>query len=178
MPGLDGFELRRRLQADINAGLVPFIFLTGLDNDALENRATGMDVDDYLEKPIEMRKLLNVADRAIRRARRLRDQAGLTVDRKVTDALKTDIPSRIGPYHVSTLQEVASAGGGDLITHHRGANWTTFLILDVMGHGVQAKIFGYAYTAYLQSILRDSDVSRSPSNILVQLSRLWIGVEC
>lgn len=170
MPGLDGFGLRRRLQADESARLVPFIFLTGLENDALEHQATGLDVDDYLEKPMEMRKLLNVAERAIRRARRLRDQAGFAVDRKVTDALKSDIPARIGPFNISTLQEVASAGGGDLITHYRGSDWTTFLLLDVMGHGVQAKIFGYAYTAYLQSILRDPVASRSPSDVLSQLS--------
>jgi signal transduction histidine kinase len=58
MPGMDGYELCRRVRADPVLGTVPFVLLTCVtDNDS---RAHGLEVgaDDYLFKPIRRRELL------------------------------------------------------------------------------------------------------------------------
>jgi diguanylate cyclase (GGDEF)-like protein len=52
MPGLDGFEVCRRLKADSRTAKIPVIFLTA--RDALSDEARGFDVGgvDYIAKPI------------------------------------------------------------------------------------------------------------------------------
>jgi signal transduction histidine kinase len=58
MPGMDGYELCRRVRADPVLATVPFVLLTCVtDNDS---RAHGLEVgaDDYLFKPIRRRELL------------------------------------------------------------------------------------------------------------------------
>jgi diguanylate cyclase (GGDEF)-like protein len=52
MPGLDGFEVCRRLKADSRTAQIPVIFLTA--RDAMSDEALGFDVGgvDYITKPI------------------------------------------------------------------------------------------------------------------------------
>jgi two-component system NtrC family sensor kinase len=57
MPGIDGYELCRRLRAEPGLTHVPIIMLTSKTGD--ESRITGLEVgaDDYLFKPIRQREL-------------------------------------------------------------------------------------------------------------------------
>src|SRR5512134_947583 len=57
MPGIDGYELCRRLRAEPTLQHVPIIMLTSKTGD--ESRITGLEVgaDDYLFKPIRPREL-------------------------------------------------------------------------------------------------------------------------
>src|SRR5687767_14992172 len=58
MPGIDGYELCRRLRAEPGLANVPIIMLTSKTGD--ESRITGLEVgaDDYLFKPIRQRELI------------------------------------------------------------------------------------------------------------------------
>ncbi len=57
MPGMDGFEVCRRLKADEETRLVPVVFLTGLDS--REARFKGLEVggSDFLNKPFDLVEL-------------------------------------------------------------------------------------------------------------------------
>jgi signal transduction histidine kinase len=57
MPGIDGYELCKRLKADPSLANVPVILLTSKTGD--ESRITGLEIgaDDYLFKPIRPREL-------------------------------------------------------------------------------------------------------------------------
>jgi signal transduction histidine kinase len=52
MPGLDGFEVTRRLRARTELGVVPIVLVTALDGAA--DRVTGLEAgaDDFLSKPV------------------------------------------------------------------------------------------------------------------------------
>lgn len=56
LPGIDGFELCRRVRADLKC-TVPIILLTA--KDTIEDKAVGFSrgADDYLAKPFDMREL-------------------------------------------------------------------------------------------------------------------------
>jgi putative two-component system response regulator len=58
MPGLDGFDVCRRLKTDPETRLTPVILITGLS--ATEDRIRGIDVsaDDFLCKPLDPGELL------------------------------------------------------------------------------------------------------------------------
>ena len=51
MPGMDGFEVRRRLKDDPSARDIPVIFLTAMNEDADEARGLALGAVDYITKP-------------------------------------------------------------------------------------------------------------------------------
>jgi DNA-binding response OmpR family regulator len=78
MPGMDGFELVRRLRGDPRTEGVSIIMLTarGLKADKLEGLTAG--ADDYLTKPFDNEELVTRVRGVIRRARYMRSQSPLT----------------------------------------------------------------------------------------------------
>ena len=70
MPGMDGFELARRLRRAPNFALLPIIFLTAKDEteDRVEGFRVGVDV--YLTKPFEPDELVAVINSILQRVER------------------------------------------------------------------------------------------------------------
>jgi signal transduction histidine kinase/DNA-binding response OmpR family regulator len=58
MPGMDGFEVARRLREQETTRLIPILMLTAMGD--VEHRVQGLDsgADDYLTKPVEASELL------------------------------------------------------------------------------------------------------------------------
>ncbi len=66
MPGIDGFELCRRLRADGDA--TPVIFLTAKDTSADTLEGFGAGADDYLTKPFNLQVLVARIEAILRRS--------------------------------------------------------------------------------------------------------------
>ncbi|HKC12306.1 MAG TPA: response regulator [Vicinamibacteria bacterium] len=58
MPGMDGYQLYEQVRSRPEWVLVPFVFLTGLGDDADVRRGKGLGADDYLVKPFREDDLL------------------------------------------------------------------------------------------------------------------------
>ncbi len=98
MPGMDGYELARRLRSAANFSLIPIIFLSAKDEtqDRVEGFRSGVDV--YLAKPFEPDELIAVIRSILHRVERthstiarlvgndLRDEAVFVRDEELTDA--------------------------------------------------------------------------------------------
>lgn len=67
LPGVDGYEVVRRLRADKSQGRVPVIMLTALDDDAHQLRSYKADADDYMVKPCNFKLLVARAAQLISR---------------------------------------------------------------------------------------------------------------
>jgi len=72
MPGLSGSELQERLAQ--TAPLLPIVFLTGQGTIAASVQAMKAGADDFLEKPVAAKTLLEVIERAL--AQNARRRAG------------------------------------------------------------------------------------------------------
>jgi DNA-binding NarL/FixJ family response regulator len=74
MPGMDGYELARRLRQNQSTALIPVVFLTAKDTteDRIEGFRTG--VDAYLTKPFEPDELLAVIAGILSRVERTHSQ--------------------------------------------------------------------------------------------------------
>ena len=57
MPGIDGFELCRRVKSDINLSHIPVILLTARDTDVSRIEGLQLGADDYLTKPFNIEVL-------------------------------------------------------------------------------------------------------------------------
>ncbi len=53
MPGIDGFEVLKRLKANEKAQDISVIMLTAKDEDESKIKASGLYCEDYLVKPVE-----------------------------------------------------------------------------------------------------------------------------
>jgi CheY-like chemotaxis protein len=63
MPGIDGFELTRRLKADITMREIPIIAVTAFAMSGDEARARAAGCDDYVSKPIDRRLLYQLVEK-------------------------------------------------------------------------------------------------------------------
>lgn len=81
MPGMDGYELARRLRRNESTALIPIVFLTAKDTtgDRIEGFRTG--VDAYLTKPFEPDELLAVVASILNRVERTHSQIARLIGR-------------------------------------------------------------------------------------------------
>ena len=79
MPGMDGYELARRLRHNQSSALIPIVFLTAKDQtkDRIEGFRNG--VDAYLTKPFEPDELVAVIASILRRVERTHAQIARVV---------------------------------------------------------------------------------------------------
>lgn len=94
MPGMDGFELTRRLREDPRTEAVSIIILTarGLAADKLEGLTAG--ADDYVVKPFDNDEMLARVRGVLRRAKYMRAQSpltGLPGNVRIEDEIQTRI---------------------------------------------------------------------------------------
>ena len=57
MPGMDGFEVLKKLKEDEKTESIPVIMLTARGDDESKMKAAGLYGDDYLIKPVEFKTL-------------------------------------------------------------------------------------------------------------------------
>lgn len=65
LPGMDGFELRRRLATKVNGHSPRFIFLSSYDDSDTLNEARNLGVDAFLVKPVNRGELVSAIERAL-----------------------------------------------------------------------------------------------------------------
>jgi len=68
MPGLDGFEVCRRLKANLRTSSIPVMFLTARSAEFDEIMGLEIGADDFIRKPISPRKLLVRVKALLRRS--------------------------------------------------------------------------------------------------------------
>lgn len=62
MPGMDGYEVCRRLRADLLLAEVPIIMVTALDDRSSKLQGLAAGADDFLSKPFDRAELRARAD--------------------------------------------------------------------------------------------------------------------
>ena len=72
MPGLNGFELCSRFRRDPATKTIPFIFLTGRDQDQDRVKARKVGSDDYLTKPCPLERLIEHVEQLLDRIHQAR----------------------------------------------------------------------------------------------------------
>jgi DNA-binding response OmpR family regulator len=97
LPGLNGYELCRKIKSMPETSGIPVVFISG--HDALEDALAGYDAggEDYVVKPVEM----VVLQRKIENLRRIqRDREALSGQAKASDELATLVLANLDEYAV------------------------------------------------------------------------------
>src|SRR4029077_20298726 len=85
MPGMDGFEVTRRIKADPQLHTIPVLLLTGADSASYVVEGLGAGADDFVTKGSDTEILL-ARLRALLRVKRYQDQL-----RKLNDQITRDL---------------------------------------------------------------------------------------
>lgn len=106
LPGLDGFELCRKIRAVKNT---PILMLTARDDEI--DRIVGLEVgaDDYMGKPFSMRELLARVKAMLRRVRLMQEESSST-----SQEVQSDEILRFGNLVIDTIRREAIMDGNNL----------------------------------------------------------------
>jgi sigma-B regulation protein RsbU (phosphoserine phosphatase) len=176
MPGMDGYEVCRRLRASRRLREVPVMFLSSLED--VINKARGFEAggNDYLTKPFEALEV-QARVRSLLRAKAYAD----AVKEKLENELRIarDIQRGILPLDIAgpkagtgldihALLEPAQQVGGDLYEVIRaGPDRVVAVIGDVSGKGIPAALFMAVTTTLVRVFAADLE---RPEAILARVN--------
>jgi sigma-B regulation protein RsbU (phosphoserine phosphatase) len=192
MPGMDGYEVCRRLRASPQTAEVPVMFLSALED--VQNKAQGFEAggNDYLTKPFEVlevrarvRSLLKA--KAYTDAVKERIASELRIAREIQQGiLPADVSActRGTGLEVRAVLEPAKEVGGDLYEVLRADDGRVVVVVgDVSGKGVPAALFMAVTTTLVRTLARqfaapdeivrrvsDALAAQNPQNMFVTLS--------
>ena len=126
MPGLDGFEVCRRLKGDPATRLTSVVLVTGADDPAHRVEGLAAGADDFLAKPVESSELLARVG-ALVRLKRYTDDLDCAASIIMTLAVMIDARDGYSDGHCHRMANHAAAlgrhlglHGDDVQTLHRG----------------------------------------------------------
>jgi DNA-binding response OmpR family regulator len=100
LPGMNGFEICRRLRAEPSTATIPILMLTARTDETDKVLGLNMGADDYITKPFSMRELVARVNAALRRSE------GSQIDRPVFDngSLRIDPSTFRVHYHAREVR--------------------------------------------------------------------------
>jgi adenylate cyclase len=131
MPGLDGYELCRRLRANAATALLPVILVTGVEQG---ERIKGVEAgaDDFLAKPVNWAELFARVKRLLQ-VKALQDeikQLNTKLEQRVREQVaQLERLSRMKRFFSRAVAEAIVAGGEELLEPHRREITAVFLDL-------------------------------------------------
>lgn len=193
MPGMDGYEVCRRLRAAEPTRELPIVFLSALGD--VENKTRGFELgaNDYLTKPFEILEV-KARVRSLLKAKAYADAVREAAEREMSIAreiqfglLPADLAGATAGtgLEVSAVMEPARHVGGDFYEVLRADDDTLAVVIgDVMGKGVPAALFMAVTMTLLRTLAREH---RRPEEILRRLNdelvaqnprRLFVTMAC
>src|SRR5436190_2711337 len=176
MPGMDGYEVCRRLRQMPETAEVPIMFLSSLEE--VQNKTHGFEVgaNDYLTKPFEMLEV-KARVRSLLKAKAYND----AVKEQIASELKVGREIQMGmlphdfsaveaayPLRFGALLEPAREVGGDLYgLHTAGPERLVLFVGDVSGKGIPASMFMVRTISLVQLLAREI---AEPEEILARLN--------
>jgi serine phosphatase RsbU (regulator of sigma subunit) len=159
MPGMDGFEVTRRIKADPQLQTIPVLMLTGSDSAAHVVEGLGAGAEDFVTKGSDI-EVVVARLRALLRMKAYQDQLrrmnhqmtrDLQIARRVQEAL---VPERA---FTSPRIEIRSAYipsemlSGDFYDYFTVDDFMYLFVADVSGHGLPSAILVSLLKSYIHT---------------------------
>jgi adenylate cyclase len=132
MPGMDGYELCRRVRSDPLTALLPIVLVTSLDPQAERINGLEAGADDFLSKPVNWEELF-ARVKSLLRVKRLQDEVvswNMELEGRVRDQVsQLERLSRLKRFFSRQVAEAIVAGGEEILKPHRRDITAVFLDL-------------------------------------------------
>ncbi len=159
MPGIDGFEVARRIKSDPQLQTIPVLLLTGADSARTVVEGLGAGADDFVTKGSDSEVLL-ARLRALLRVKRYQDQLrklnhqirrDLQIARRVQEALVPPASFRAPRIEIRSAYIPSDALSGDFYDYFLHDNLMYLFVADVSGHGLPAAILVSLLKSYIHT---------------------------
>ncbi|MBN1346431.1 MAG: SpoIIE family protein phosphatase [Phycisphaerae bacterium] len=185
-PGIDGYEVCRRLKADPETRDVDVIFLSALDDTKDKVKGLELGAVDYIAKPFQAEEVIARVNTHLTVHRLRRDLARRNDDLEAANArieaanvrMKRDLEAAAKVQHALLPTELPELPGARFAWRYRpceelaGDSLNVFAVddghvcmyvLDVSGHGVQSSLLSVSVTHSLALYSDRSSLIREPS---------------
>ena len=162
MPGIDGYEVCRRLRAAPETREIPVMFLSSLED--VKDKAKGFELggNDYLTKPFEILEV-KARVRSLVKAKAYADavKEAMARDLRIAREIQMGIlPADLSPctsgtgLDIHAMLEPTQQVGGDLYEALRVGDRVVVAVGDVSGKGIPASLFMAVTMTLLRSMAR------------------------
>jgi sigma-B regulation protein RsbU (phosphoserine phosphatase) len=176
MPGIDGYEVCRRLRASQQAREIPIMFLSALEDVKDKARGFEMGANDYLTKPFEILEV-KARVRSLLKAKAYADAVREAMERDLSIARQIQmgiLPSDLSSctkgtgLDIHAMIEPARQVGGDLYEVLRVSDDRLVVVIgDVSGKGIPAAMFMAVTVTLVRTMARQFE---RPEDILRHLN--------
>ncbi len=144
LPDIDGYEVCRRLRANLRTSHIPIIFLTQRDERSDQIAGLELGADDYITKPFDLQLLLLRVQNSLQRANRLSltsPVTGLPSSKLIEDQLRQLMRRKdwallyIGVNHMDEFNDVYGFVAGDDVLRFTAMLLTE--VVDELGAGTE-----------------------------------------
>lgn len=176
MPIMDGFAFQAAMQERRETRAIPFIFLTAKADAESRLKGRRMGVDDYITKPFDIPQLLSRVERLLDRTKQFSSQLDARIGKDFSERLIPKRMPKVDGYEALFHNAPREQGGGDLFDWNSPEEGTYFITIgDVMGKGLQAKVYAFSFLGYLRTMLKSlMRSSRSPADLLRQVNQMLL----
>ena len=181
MPGIDGFEVTRRIKSDPQLQTIPVLLLTGADSSSTVVDGLGAGADDFVTKGSDT-EVLHARIRALLRVKRYEDQLrnlnqqitrDLQIARRVQEALVPSGSFRGPRIEIRSAYMPSETLSGDFYDYFVHENLTYLFVADVSGHGLPAAILVALLKSYIHT---EADPNTRLSDLMARLNDFLFSV--
>lgn len=181
MPGMDGFEVTRRIKSDPVLQTIPVLMLTGADAARTVVEGLGAGADDFVTKGSDTEILL-ARLRALLRVKRYQDQLrklnqqitrDLQIARRVQEALMPHGTFRAPSLEIRSAYMPSETLSGDFYDYFQQGEEVYLFVADVSGHGLPAAILVSLLKSYIHT---EADAHMPLSSFMTRLNDFLFSV--
>lgn len=181
MPGMDGFEVTRRIKSDPQLKTIPVLMLTGSDSSQHVVQGLGAGADDFVTKGSDIEVLLARLEALLRvkayqdQLRRMNQQMtrDLQIARRVQEALVPPGSYTAGNVEIRSAYIPSEALSGDFYDYFSQNGSMYLFVADVSGHGLPAAILVSLLKSYIHT---EADPARSLAEFMARLNDFLFSV--
>jgi serine phosphatase RsbU (regulator of sigma subunit) len=181
MPGMDGFEVTRRIKADPQLHTIPVLLLTGADSSKHVVEGLGAGADDFVTKG-SATEILLARLRALLRVKRYQDQLrklnqqitrDLQIARRVQEALVPQGAFESPRLEIRSAYIPSETLSGDFYDYFLQNGSVYLFVADVSGHGLPAAILVSLLKSYIHT---EADATTKLSDLMARLNDFLFSV--
>lgn len=181
MPGMDGFEVTRRIKADPQLHTIPVLMLTGSDSAEHVVQGLGAGAEDFVTKGADI-EVMVARLRALLRMKAYQDQLrrmnqqmtrDLQIARRVQEALMPPTEFVAKGIEIRSAYVPSEVLSGDFYDYFVQDNSLYLFVADVSGHGLPAAILVSLLKSYIHS---EAATERSLAEFMTHLNDFLYGV--
>ncbi|HUR81614.1 MAG TPA: fused response regulator/phosphatase [Thermoanaerobaculia bacterium] len=181
MPGMDGFEVTRRIKSDPQLHTLPVLMLTGSDSAEHVVEGLGAGADDFVTKGSDI-EIVVARLRALLRVKAYQDQLrrmnqqmtrDLQIARRVQEALVPPSAFASNGIEIRSAYIPSETLSGDFYDYFVQDDSMYLFVADVSGHGLPAAILVSLLKSYIHS---EAATERSLADFMTRLNDFLFGV--